>query len=156
MVVVALLAILAALAVPSFNSFLARSAVDAAADALASDFRFARTEALKRTNLVIVCRSSTGEACSEAGGAWRDGWMVFVDADDDGDYTNGETILRVQHALAGVSSIADVPARASSKFKYQPTGWARGAQQKFFIDPTGINVVDGLLTEATAGWCAFP
>jgi type IV fimbrial biogenesis protein FimT len=150
LVVVALVAILAAIAVPSFNSFLARRAVDAAADALASDLRFARTEALKRTNLVMVCRSSNGTACSGTGGVWRDGWMVFVDADGDGGYTNGESILRVQQALPGISAIVDVPAFDASKFTYQPTGWAKGAQQKFFIDPVGIKSVAGVVDRSAS------
>jgi type IV fimbrial biogenesis protein FimT len=150
LVVLALLAILAAMAAPSLSSFLARSAVDAAAEALASDLRFARTEALKRTNLVVLCSSSNGTSCFGKGGAWRDGWLVFVDADDDGSLSTGDTILRVQQALPAVSSIADDPAGDSWKFTYQPTGWAKGASQKFFIDPVGVVIVNGVVDRSAS------
>lgn len=64
MIVIAIIGILAAIAVPSFQGILERDRLKQVAEALKSDMQFARTEAIKRSNDIIVSRT-TGNA-----GAW--------------------------------------------------------------------------------------
>jgi type IV fimbrial biogenesis protein FimT len=49
MIVIAIIAIIAALAVPSYQDMLERNRLKEAAESLASDMRFARTEAIKKS-----------------------------------------------------------------------------------------------------------
>ncbi len=37
----------------------------------------ARSEAIKRSETVSLCRSTSGTACNE-GANWADGWIIFV------------------------------------------------------------------------------
>ena len=138
LVVVVMMAIVASLAVPSFQSLMARRAVSAAADALIGDLRYARSEAIKRSARVSICRSANGTTCSGAAGLWKDGWIVFVDANGNGTFEAGDEIVRAQQALSSIASIVGpTPVNDRPSFTYQPTGWAKAANQPFTFTTTG-------------------
>lgn len=67
LVTVAVAAILAAVAVPSFSSYLGNQRTRGAAQELFLDLLYARSEAVKRNAQVQITAS---------GGAWADGWRV--------------------------------------------------------------------------------
>lgn len=69
MVAVVILAIVAAIGLPSLLSFIQQSRVDAAADDLAQSMRYARSEAVTRNSDVSVVN---------AGSNYSDGWSVVV------------------------------------------------------------------------------
>ncbi len=58
----------------------------------------ARSEAIKRNQPVILCKSSTGTSCTEDS-EWEQGWLVFADGDNDGDFDATETVITVKNAL---------------------------------------------------------
>ena len=76
MVVVAILAVLAALAAPSFTPLIERWRVRDAAESLTSTFYFARSEAIKRGGSVVIQANSSTD--------WGAGWHVFFDVNADG------------------------------------------------------------------------
>lgn len=82
MVVVGILAILAALALPNFGSSMRNSRITSQTNDLLAALNMARTEAITRTRQVTVCAADTGTdssaptACTDD---WNKGWMVFVD-----------------------------------------------------------------------------
>ena len=141
LIVVAIAAILLALAAPSFREMLVKRSVQAAGETLASDMRFARSEALKRSTQTVVCRSTDGATCTAAVGgySWNGGWLVFVDSDSNGVVSTGDDLIRVQQALPNIATIEhpSVPANTRHTFRYDPTGFARAADQSFVITPTG-------------------
>lgn len=137
MVTVAIAAVLATLAVPSFRTALVKRSVESASDALVRDFRFARAEAIKRTARVMICASASGSSCTGSGGLWRDGWIVFVPSAAGSVFTAGDEVLRVQDALPSIASIAGTGGSDLTQFVFQPTGWARAATQTFWITPSG-------------------
>lgn len=137
LIVVALVALLASLAVPSFRTFFVKRSVDAAVDAMVTDLRFARSEAIKRSTRATLCRSTNGTSC---GGAWIDGWIVFIDQNGDGVVDAGDEILRVQQRLSSMGSIASTaPGTDRNRFTYQPTGRSQSASQTFIFAPSGSN-----------------
>lgn len=93
LVTVAVLSILLAVAVPSFQSFLANNRMASQANDLITALNLARSEAIRRSANVTVCASSTGTTCT---GGWAQGWIVR-DA--------GGTPIRVQRALGGSSTL---------------------------------------------------
>lgn len=137
LVVVALVAVLAAIAVPSFRTFLVKRTVQAAADALITDLRYARSEAVKRSARVSLCQSANGTSCAGVVGEWGNGWIVFVDDDGDGAVDAGDEIVRVQQSLPSMGSIVSTPASDPASFTYQPTGWALGASRTLIFTPSG-------------------
>lgn len=84
MVVLVIGAILAALAAPSFNSFVNNTRMSSAMTQITGDLNFARSEAIKRNMRVLMCvRNAAGTDCG-AGTDWRNGWLVCYDGDQDG------------------------------------------------------------------------
>jgi type IV fimbrial biogenesis protein FimT len=139
LVVLSLTAVLTVLAVPSFQSLLLSRRVQAAVDALATDMRFARAEAIKRSARVTICASLDGASCQGASGLWKDGWIVFVPTAPNGSFTAGDEIVRVQGAMASIASIAGTSGTTLTQFIYEPTGWAKAAAQTFIVTPAGNN-----------------
>ena len=86
MITVAIMAILLAIAVPSFQQTIANNRVRTAADGYAAMLQLARVEAVKRGASVSVCT-----ACGE-----QTGFVVFVDAAAETDTTpDVQEVLRV-------------------------------------------------------------
>ena len=101
MVVVAILGILTAIAVPSFKSTIESSRRTTYANQLLEDLALARSEAAKRGGRVALCPSSDGASCLAAANvtSFASGWMVFVDANNNGTWDSAELVLRVHEAL---------------------------------------------------------
>lgn len=113
MVTLAVAAILATLAVPAMQNFIAARTVQAQADELASALRLARSEALKRGVEVSVCAAKATDASACAGSsAWINGWVVFADRDHDGTVDkDDDTVIRVQSKAGG--GLKEISATAS-------------------------------------------
>lgn len=73
LVVVAVLALIGAVATPSFTAFVERSRAIALADQLQAHLTFARATSVLRHRSVEVCGSSNGLDCDQA---WHQGWVV--------------------------------------------------------------------------------
>jgi type IV fimbrial biogenesis protein FimT len=110
MVVIAIIAILAAIAVPSYQALIVNNRMTTQASEFYTTLEFARSEAVKRNARVSVCKSSDGASCaaSAAGdttGDWQPGWIVFVDGSTAGSVDAGDAILKVHGALTGRSTL---------------------------------------------------
>lgn len=100
MVVVSILGILAAIAVPSFQSIIESNRRSTYANQIFEDLAFARSEAIKRGVRVTVCPSTNSSTCS-ASDSWATGWITYVDLASYGTRdTSTEPLLRVHEALA--------------------------------------------------------
>jgi len=132
MLVLVVAGVLMSLAVPSFRTMMLKRSVQSSVDALVTDLRFARSEAIKRTNKVSVCSSTNGTACAGAA-SWMSGWIVFLDVDGNGVLDAEDQILRVQDALQSLTSLTS--SSAAHAVVYQPTGWARAAARTYTFTP---------------------
>jgi len=103
MAAIGVIAILGAVAIPSFSS-LRRSALRTT---IVNDFihsvHLARSEAIKRNAVISICRSSDGATCANGLPDWNVGWIVFENRDRDqpADTDPGEPVLYRRDALAG-------------------------------------------------------
>jgi len=96
--VAAMASVVLSVAVPSLRTLIDSVAVTSAANDLLGDLYLARSNAVNRRQRVAVCRSADGDSCAASGG-WEQGWLVFVDTDNDGLRTVGEPLLHRQQAL---------------------------------------------------------
>lgn len=104
MVTVAVMAIMAALAFPSFQGTLRSNRMATTSNELIAALSLARSEAIKNTRGAGVCASSVGTSCD--GASWAGGWMVFGDTNRNGSFDTNEPVLRVAEGrprLQGVS-----------------------------------------------------
>lgn len=94
-VVVAILAILGSLAAPSLQQWVDSARVSTQVRALLSDLQLTRTEAIRRGERVVLCAAAGMQACSTDPG-WHQGWLMFVDLNNNAQVDVGEAILRHQ------------------------------------------------------------
>ena len=80
MITLVIAGILVTVGVPSIKAFLQNNRLIAASNELVSAFNIARSEAIKLNSRVTICESSDGSTC-DTSGSWKDGWIVFIDAD---------------------------------------------------------------------------
>jgi type IV fimbrial biogenesis protein FimT len=127
MVTILVLAILMAVAVPSFRAVMNRGNVASAVNALNADIQLARGQASNQHRFVSICRSTTGTQC-DVGGSTHDydvGWLVYsYDVSSTGAdqaYKAGSsnmTILRYTAQRRGVS----IRATDANVFTFNQTG----------------------------------
>jgi type IV fimbrial biogenesis protein FimT len=79
---IAVIAILGAFAAPSFRNLTLNSERTATVNSFFHALFLARSEAIKRGEVVTVCKSADGSTCLNSG-EWTSGWMVFVNKDRD-------------------------------------------------------------------------
>ena len=159
MVVVAIIAILSAIAVPSFRELIVSNRLSAASSALQVSLSLARSEASKRGADARVTVAANGTA-----GAWGNGWTVFSDKSttanngvaptvDDADFT------RLEIAPAPSSSISVGQTGSLNYFTYNGQGrlitttGANANRSFWFYDSTSdkycviINITGRVRTE---------
>lgn len=107
MVTVAVLAILVAIGLPSFQSSMRSNRLATATNELIASINLTRSEAVRNPNGAAMCASSDGATCT---GSWDDGWIVWIDRNGDGnpDLTGAGTdiLLRVVEGRGSVEIIA--------------------------------------------------
>ena len=97
MVVVSIVAILAALAAPSFSPLIENWRVRESAEQLQSTLYYARSEAIKRGGQVLIQKiPNNTNGCTTATGtrAWDCGWIVCHDTNDNGTCNATEPVLQ--------------------------------------------------------------
>jgi type IV fimbrial biogenesis protein FimT len=135
-VVLAVMAILATFAAPSFVAWQTRDSVDARARSLFATLSLARAEAVRRGVRVTLCRIDAARHCLAAGRAcdngvtdWSCGWGLFVDRD------GVPALLRMQPAMTSVSI-----AGTSTELSFTPpSGQVIGGFRSFDFGPRGAD-----------------
>lgn len=114
-VALAIVAMTLTMGVPNVQKFIASNRVTAQANTLLGALSIARSEAIKRNNVVVVAR---------ANGSWQDGWTIFVDLDADGNFDSGdtppETQIQTQEAIDTGYPIQ--PNGYADRVSYRPDG----------------------------------
>jgi type IV fimbrial biogenesis protein FimT len=130
MITVAIVSIVAAIGVPSFQEMLRQNSATSLANELATSFNLARSEAIKRGTLVSVCKSGNvtdaSPTCSTTA-SWQDGWLIFEDKGTAGTFdTASDTRIKIWQpssnsaAITGDTTFADYIA-------YHPSGMSKGS-----------------------------
>ena len=104
LVAVAIVAVLAGLAGPSFISTIQRFRSLNETSAFVGDLQFARTEAIKQGQPITLCASTDGTNCLTTS-AWNTGWIIFSDPKADKTIC-GTCLLRIQKSWSGTDIFA--------------------------------------------------
>jgi type IV fimbrial biogenesis protein FimT len=99
LITIAIVGIVTAIAAPAMQTFIKNDRLVTQINSLVGHLSLARSEAVVRNQQVVVCVSNNSTTC--AGSDWSEGWIVFVDTDNDSAFTAGEPIVRAQQALEG-------------------------------------------------------
>lgn len=98
LVVLALLGTLTALAAPSLTGLRHKHQMQSHGERLLGSLLLARSEAVRRQQRVTLCVRGVANRCATEG-SWGQGWMVFVDANDNAILDAHEPILQVQESV---------------------------------------------------------
>ncbi len=80
-ITIAILGILSSYALPSFSHLLSRNQQRSVLFQLFRHHQLARSEAIKRNQSIILCKSSNARQCNPAAD-WHEGWIIFADTDN--------------------------------------------------------------------------
>lgn len=128
MMTLAVAAVILTLGVPSYQSFLRNARLIEQTNAIVVDLQLARSEALKRRQPIMLCRSANPTAgtpsCGGTDNDWSSGWLVFVDANGDGSYSPADdSLLRAREATLNTVKIkANSTADSSMGISYRYDG----------------------------------
>jgi prepilin-type N-terminal cleavage/methylation domain-containing protein len=158
MVVLAVAGVIMGFAVPNFSLYIRNGRLTSAANDLLASVTLARTEAIKRQLPVGVCASANptvaNPACSGATAtAFRQGWIVWVDADNDWvpDNNVNEPVLDRHEAL---HASLTVRSNNSRRLRYLANGFSSGAGP-FGANTNNVALCDARGTDPTvAGFSA--
>jgi len=125
LVVVAIVAILLGIGVPSYRYVTNASRMSSEINALLGDLMYARAEAVKEGQTVSLCVSSDGATCSGSN-AWQNGWIVFPDPTQS-DTPAAGAVLRVQAAFAGTTPDSLTPDNPIGAVSFNRDGFAQSA-----------------------------
>ena len=132
LVTITIAAILLAVAVPNYLTFIQNGRLTSQANDLVTMLNYARSEAIKRGVRITVCSSTTGTSCA-ASTTWDSGFIMFVDNDGDGVVDAGEDILQVRQAMEGGNTLR---AAGLNRVTYQSNGFSSGFMDTFRLCDT--------------------
>lgn len=136
------LAILGALAVPSFTGLYHDNSRSAAVNQFLNAIFLARSEAMKRGKVITLCKSADGMACANQAPDWNMGWMLFVNADRDDPPVRdaGEAVIQLYPGWPGGHITSN---RAAYSFRSYNQGVVNGTL--VFCDPRGSSTARALI-----------
>lgn len=140
MVVISILAVLVALAAPSFNGLIERWRVRQTVDELQSAIYFARSEAIKRGGNVVLEKNPDSGSCTASGGndSWDCGWRIRVDSNSNGQIDDDDEITQRYYASGKVY----VTQTSSTIVAFDRWGTNAGTYIGFTIVPKNKNLSD--------------
>ena len=122
-VAIAITTLLVSAAYPAFQDWLAATQLANHAKQMAESMTRARTEAIRRGYRVNLCKSTDQRHCVNRGG-WEGGYIVFVDANRDGQVDDDASVLGVEgRAPPGITVEANRP--LENYVSYTSLGHAR-------------------------------
>jgi type IV fimbrial biogenesis protein FimT len=126
------------------NGLVQDARMTAAVNQLMGHLSLARSEAIKRNAMVVLCKSNNGASCS-GDAVWHEGWIVFADDNDNHDVDAGETVIHVQQKLGGNLRLRYGETGKYGYVRYSPTGEAWPGATFSFCDARGARNAKGVI-----------
>ena len=129
LVVAAIIAVTAAIALPSFRNMINDNAISMSVNELVSALTYARNEAAKRGTRVVLCRSAnpsaTNPTCGGTEKNWTTGWLIYSVGDDRAtplyDTSKADVLLATGQPISS-NIIIKTNSSANKNFEYNPDG----------------------------------
>ena len=151
MIVIAIVAIVAGIGIPSFKDMVVTNRITRMTSELHGALLLARSEAITRGGNVVMCRAVNADvlpACTNVNSnpmvntGWAEGWIIFFDGNNNGVFDApvappgvSDVLIRVQGPIITdptIGSIVPVPQRNSLVFN--PTGQSFGNFMRFAVN----------------------
>lgn len=159
MVTMAVLLVLVAFGVPSFQNHMKDNRRITQVNELVSAMNLARSEATKGNGSVAICPSADAATCS--GGTFDSGWIVFINSDADAPpaVDSGEVILRTNAGPTGTGTSLRASGGITAGLNFLGTGRPDAFGDVTYCDDRGaehargvvLNLVGGITASGTHG-----
>lgn len=144
LVTLTIMAIVLAIGMPMMGSVVERNTISGQVNSLVGAANLARSEAIKRSVAVVICRSDNPSAdapsCAASGTDWKSGWIVFVDRDANGQMnsasSDSDVLLRIQEAMSDTGGITQ---NTFTKLIFRPTGLMSSGASQFTFQSRSLN-----------------
>jgi type IV fimbrial biogenesis protein FimT len=157
-VTVSIAAILMSMAIPSFIDTIRSNRLTTYANEFVTALNMARSEAVKRGIKVTITRKGTTSQ------EWKNGWDIFIDANNNNSYDSTEILIKTHEALpngytlkTGASTYKDYAAYLSSGLSSTTFGdtftLCNGSGTSAPRRTITINALGRPTVDATAGTC---
>lgn len=149
MVVIAIIAILTALAAPSFRPIIEKWRIRDAADNFTSTMYLAKTEAIKRGGSVVVEKNPlTTQDCPNATDIadWGCGWFVYVDVNRNDKFDAATDVVLQKSPPLKALNFTTRPAKKAYVIDRWGKAGAIGAGSSFLISPVPAGVSSPYVT----------
>lgn len=145
MVVLTIAVILLTVAGPGFDRLVRDNRLTATSNAFAGTLNAARAQAITQRVTVTICGSSNGADCD---GAWRNGWISFIDQDSDATRDGADVVLR-HHA--GLHASLVIGLTGTTTIRYGSQGFLRAGSDGVFriCDDRGPSYARALIVTGT-------
>jgi len=124
MITLAASAITLGIGVPVIGNFLDDNRVAGQVNALRGALAIARSEAIKRNQQVILCKSADGQNCTKHA-SWSKGWIVYADANQNKTRDADESLILVHSALLNGHTLDYRGFGSHNYIAYRPTGFTQ-------------------------------
>jgi type IV fimbrial biogenesis protein FimT len=105
LIVMAIVAILGMVAVPSFKYVTDSNRLSGELNGLLGDMQYARSEAGKEGQPITVCASTSPYSQCAGSATWNTGWIVFADINSNQKVDGLDNILRTQAAFSSTDTL---------------------------------------------------
>jgi type IV fimbrial biogenesis protein FimT len=135
---ITVVAILLAIAVPSFQYVTTANRATSEINALLGDMQMARGEALKEGQFVTICASIDSATCAGST-AWNVGWIVFSDAPPLTTLEPGDTIVKIQRPFSSTDALTSDHGITAITFNREGIAWNLGQGFTFTLLDSSAN-----------------
>jgi len=117
-------------------------------NALAGTLAYARSEAIRRNQRIVICKSNADGRCVRRAD-WREGWLVYVDANANNRRDSSDIVLS-RHGALPTGQTLDYRAFGSRHYLvYRPNGMTRTNGTFTFCDPAHPGLARALIISKT-------
>lgn len=141
MVVLAIVSIVTLLAMPDGSQYRNDNRLRAATNDMVVAMQASRAEAVGRNAAVTLCITNADYTDCAGSGGWHEGWLIFVDADQDATVDSGEEIVQIHDPLQGRLTLygtsqasTDITFRASGQTSITSTQTLIACDERGFSD----------------------
>lgn len=152
LITLVIVGVLLTVGVPALKTFMQSGQLVASTNELLSAFHIARSESVKSNARVTICSSTNGTSCSDST-SWREGWIVFIDRDGNGD---GDEVVCTAAGAAGGDCLLRVHDAFTDKLLSVSGEDNNGADiTAFTFSARGLPTVGGISRAGTFLICSF-
>ncbi len=153
LVSIAVIGIIATTAIPSFVDIIKDSRISSSLINLKSDLYLARSSAIRYNRHAIICTSNADNTNCSGSSNWENGWIVFVDANKDGECNgangvcaDGGKVIKVGSGIKNKDLKLQGYRHRTYRIRYDPEGFSYAFNGKVIAcDDRGIKKARGIV-----------